>query len=332
MGKNYIHEILDLFTHNSYTDATNHKVQQWLADESHAELKQEELHNIWTRAGEEASLKGFEKSFKTMQMRTGMTTESRRSLPLYFWKAAAILFFGLSTVSLYWTWKTNKEPADILQCHIPKAMMQDFELPDGTHVMLNSQSTLLYPEEFNGSTRSVFLIGEAYFKVKPDKDKPFIVKANDFQVTALGTEFNVNAYPENVELKAMLVNGKIKVEFNELSSNVILNPDEELVYNTSTKEAQVAVTSAEEAIAWKNGILLFKNMKLEDIFTTLERKLPYTFIYSPKSMDNSTYSFRFSKDASLKEIMQIISQVVGKMHYEIRKDKCYIIKKVNVTP
>ena len=205
--------------------------------------------------------------------------------------------------------------------------MQDFELPDGTHVVLNSQSTLLYPEEFTGSTRSVFLMGEAYFKVKPDKDKPFIVKANDFQVTALGTEFNVNAYPENVELKAMLVNGKIKVEFNDLSSTVILNPDEELVYNTSTKVAQVAVASADEAIAWKNGILLFKNMKLDDIFTTLERKLPYTFIYSPNSMDESTYSFRFSKDTSLKEIMQIISQVVGNMHYEIRKNKCYIIKR-----
>ena len=327
MGKNYIHEILDLFAHNSYSDATNHKVQQWLADESHADLKLEELRNIWTRAGEEASQEGIENSLRTMQMRTGMKTKSRRSIPLYFWKAAAILFFGVSTISLYWTWDANKEQADILQCHIPKATMQNFDLPDGTHVMLNSQSTLLYPEEFNGNTRSVFLIGEAYFKVKPDKDKPFIVKANDFQVTALGTEFNVNAYPENVELKAMLVNGKIKVEFNELSSNVILNPNEELVYNISTKEAQVAVASAEEVIAWKDGILLFKNMKLDDIFTTIERKLPYTFIYSPKSMDDSTYSFRFSKDASLKEIMQIISQVVGNMHYEVRKNKCYIIKK-----
>ena len=327
MGKNYIHEILDLFTRNSYTDATNRKVQQWLADESHADLKQEELHNIWNRAGEEASLKGLEKSLRTMQMRTGIQTKSRFSLPLYFWKAAAILFFGVSTISLYWTWNANKEPADILQCHIPKAMTHDIELPDGTHVVLNSQSTLLYPKEFNGSTRSVFLIGEAYFKVKPDKDKPFIVKANDFQVTALGTEFNVNAYPENIELKAMLVNGKIKVEFNELSANVILNPDEVLVYNTSTKEAQIAVTSAEETIAWKDGVLLFKNMKLDEIFTTLERKLPYTFIYSPKKIDDSTYSFRFSKDASLKEIMQIISQVVGNMHYEIRNNKCYIIKK-----
>ena len=101
MGRNYIHEILDLFTHNSYPDATNREVQQWLAEESHADLKQEELHNIWTRAGEEASFKGLDESLRTMQMRTGIQTKFHRSLPLFFWKAAAILFFGVSTVSLY---------------------------------------------------------------------------------------------------------------------------------------------------------------------------------------------------------------------------------------
>ena len=57
--------------------------------------------------------------------------------------------------------------------------------------MLNSKSTLFYPESFNGKTRSVYLIGEGYFKVRPDKEHPFIVKGADFQVTALGTEFNV---------------------------------------------------------------------------------------------------------------------------------------------
>ena len=82
--------------------------------------------------------------------------------------------------------------------------------------MLNSRSTLLYPEQFAGKTRSVYLIGEANFQVKPDEKHPFIVKANDFQITALGTEFNVNAYPENNELIATLLEGSVKVEFNNL--------------------------------------------------------------------------------------------------------------------
>lgn len=54
------------------------------------------------------------------------------------------------------------------------------------------------------------------------------MKANDFQITALGTEFNVNAYPENNELIATLLEGSVKVEFNNLISNVILKPNEQM--------------------------------------------------------------------------------------------------------
>ena len=71
-----------------------------------------------------------------------------------------------------------------------------------------------------------FLIGEANFKVKPDKKHPFIVKSNDFQVTALGTEFNVSAYPENPVLAATLISGSVLVEYNNLKSQVILKPNE----------------------------------------------------------------------------------------------------------
>ena len=251
---------------------------------------------------------------------------SRSILPLYLWRAAAVLFFAVSAISLYWAVSSQQvNTVDILQCHIPKAEMKEFDLPDGTHVILNAKSTLLYPESFDGNTRSVYLVGEGFFKVSPNKEKPFIVKANDFQVTALGTEFNVHAYPENKELKAMLVEGSIKVEFDGLSSNVILKPNEQLVYNTHTKKALVTEESAEDVTAWTDGSLIFKNMSLNDILMQLERKLPYTFVYSPKKMGDGTYSFRFKKDASLKEIMLIISRVVGNMHYEIRKDECYII-------
>ena len=83
--------------------------------------------------------------------------------------------------------------------------MRSLTLPDGTKVQLNSQSTLLYPQEFTGKDRSVFLIGEANFKVKPDKKHPFIVKSNDFQVTALETASSVPPHPETPIEAATLI-------------------------------------------------------------------------------------------------------------------------------
>lgn len=100
---------------------------------------------------------------------------------------------------------------------------EDIFLPDGSRVSMNSRSMLLYPEQFTGKYRSVFLIGEANFKVKANKNKPFIVKTNDFQITALGTEFNVSAYTEDNNVFTTLITGSVLVEFDDLGKRSCLS-------------------------------------------------------------------------------------------------------------
>lgn len=73
--------------------------------------------------------------------------------------------------------------------------------------------------------------------------------------------------------------------------------------------------------------IVFIDARLEDIFTRLERKYPYTFVYSSHSLNNNTYSFRFPKQATLDEIMIIVTQVAGDIRYVIRDNKCYITDK-----
>ena len=158
----------------------------------------------------------------------------------------------------------------------------------------------------------------------PDKEHPFIVKGSDFQVTALGTEFNVNTYSENDEVYTTLVSGSVKVEYDNLVSSVILKPNQQLSYNKLTKKSRLQQSQVDDVIAWQRGELVFSDAHLEDIFTRLEHKYPYTFVYSFHSLNNNTYSFRFPKNVTLEEIMLIISQVVGDIHYVIKDNKCYI--------
>lgn len=327
--KNYIQQLIEQFGHNDYSPATQKKVQRWLADDEHAEEKREALNKLWEQAGEQEMPRGMQQSIRRMQQNLGMQPEAdnKKRIQLFIWRAAAIFLLAVSSISIYLVLEKDRPQKDLLECYIPTADIRELTLPDGTCVMLNSKSTLLYPEEFTGDTRSVYLVGEANFKVKPDKRHPFIVKANDFQVTALGTEFNINAYPENNELIATLLEGSVKVDFNNLMSNVILKPNEQLAYDKKTKKGSLHLPEMEDVTAWQRGELVFSNMYLEDIFTNLERKFPYTLVYSPNSLKENTYSFRFQKEVTLEEVMRIITQVVGDIQYVIKGNKCYINKK-----
>ena len=326
--KNYIQQLIELFGHNNYSADTHKKVQQWLADEEHVDEKNEALHELWKQAEGQRVPDGMQQSIQRMRQNLGMqSVTSRRNYQLLIWRAAAIFLLAVSSISIYLMLEKDRPEKDLVECYIPTAEIHELTLPDGTHVMLNSKSTLLYPEQFTGATRSVYLIGEANFKVKPDKKHPFIVKANDYQVTALGTEFNVNAYPESHELIATLLEGCVKVEFNNLMSNVILKPNEQLIYNKQTKEHNLRLPEISDVTAWQRGELVFSNMHLEDIFTNLERKFPYAFVYSLHSMKKNTYSFRFRNQATLEEVMEIISQVVGDVNYVIKGNKCYVTNK-----
>ena len=296
--KDYIQQLIELFGHNNYSADTHKKVQQWLADEEHVDEKSEALRELWKQAGEQKVPDGMQQSIQRMRQNLGMQSiTSRRNYQLLIWRAAAILLLAVSSVSIYLMLEKERPEKDLVECYIPTAEIRELTLPDGTYVMQNSKSILLY------------------------------VKANDYQVTALGTEFNVNAYPENSELMATLLEGSVKVEFNNLLSNIILKPNEQLVYDKHTKAHNLRMPEIDDVTAWQRGELVFSNMYLEDIFTSLERKFPYAFVYSLHSWKKNTYSFRFSKQANLEEVMKIISQVVGNVNYVIKGNKCYVTSK-----
>ena len=153
---------------------------------------------------------------------------------------------------------------------------------------------------------------------------PFIVKSSDFQVTALGTEFNVTAYPDEEEVTATLISGKVLVEYNGQKKQEILKPNEQLAYNKRSRSGNVLRPDMQDVTAWQHGELVLRSMTLEEIFTRLERKYPYTFVYSFRSMKEDRFNLTFGQNASIEEIMDIVARVAGNLDYQIVGDKCYI--------
>jgi ferric-dicitrate binding protein FerR (iron transport regulator) len=141
-------------------------------------------------------------------------------------------------------------------------------LHDGTKVWLNAGSSLTYtPRLVNAGKRRVKLVGEAYFEVAKDKLHPFIVSSNGQEVEVLGTQFNVNAYLNETNIKTTLLEGKIKIIQN--GDEKIIDPGQQAVLMNN--ELKVQSVNVNVFTAWKNGYFDFTGMKLAEVFRQLER-------------------------------------------------------------
>ena len=102
-------------------------------------------------------------------------------------------------------------------------------LPDGSLVTLNKNAHFEYPKNFSGDTRKVLLVGEAFFNISPNKEKPFIIDANGVQVKVVGTSFNVKTNAQKTEV--IVETGIVEVSKNE--NSIRLKPQEKAIVNAS---------------------------------------------------------------------------------------------------
>lgn len=327
--KNYFKKILSLFTEADHSETVQQDFYHWLVNDEHTSEKDDALRGLWEEAHKKGEAPNMRQSFETLRKNAGIPSAQpvRKIQPIRIWQIAAVTFFVLAASSIYLFMTGTKTEMDLIQQYIPVAEVRTLTLPDGTRVQLNSGSTLLYPQNFAGKERSVFLIGEANFKVKQDKEHPFIVKSNDLHVTALGTEFNISAYPENPVIEATLISGSILVKYNNLNDQVILKPNQQLAYNRCSHKFCIDNPDMNNVTAWQRGELVFVEMTMKDIITILERKYPFRFVYSLKDLKEDKFSFRFKEYAPLSEVMDVIVKVVGGMDYKIQNDCCYLIYK-----
>ena len=111
-------------------------------------------------------------------------------------------------------------------------------LADGTVVALNAGSSIVFPEQFTGEDRTVFLTGEANFDVAKDEKMRFIVKTKNMDITALGTKFCVEAYPDDHVTRATLVEGRVKVDVTADSTRTyFLEPDMQLSFDLTLRKS-----------------------------------------------------------------------------------------------
>ncbi len=165
--------------------------------------------------------------------------------------------------------------SDILnQLIIPYGKTSQVTLSDGTHVFINAGSRFVYPYVFSGNTREVMLIGEAFFDVGKDPDRPFIVQTGDLRIKDLGTRFNVSAYPADNIIETVLADGKVSIGLNDagiFDKPWDLEPGQLASFNRITNETSIETVNTDNYILWTEGIIKFESAHLSRILKRLER-------------------------------------------------------------
>jgi ferric-dicitrate binding protein FerR (iron transport regulator) len=181
----------------------------------------------------------------------------------------------------------------INQLVVPYGHRHSVTLSDGTKVQLNSGSRLVFPAEFAGDIREVYLKGEGYFEVSKNERKPFIVKTEFFDIKVLGTIFNISAYEDEKTATTVLVEGSVLInQKNKLFgfTEKRLKPGEGCFYSSSTHTSEIRNVDLIEFLSWKDGIYLFKDQPLINIVGRINRYYKKETIVEGERLANTLIS------------------------------------------
>ncbi len=220
---------------------------------------------------------------------------------------------------VYTDTRANKKPEYNL-ITIPRGGQFSITLSDGTQVWLNSESQLKYPVHFvKGENRVVELVyGEAYFDVTPSSEyqgSGFKVFNNQQEVDVLGTEFNIKAYQDEVNIYTTLVEGNVAIRYS--GKNIKLKPSQQSIID-SNNNAVVKTVDVFNEVSWKDGVFSFENKTLKEIMKVLSRWYDVTIVFENESIAEELFFGVLDKDQNVEEILNSIKNFEIIKDYEIR--------------
>lgn len=217
--------------------------------------------------------------------------------------------------------KEQASTSEILTVSTPKGGTYKVILPDGSQVWLNSASKITFPSSFQLTTsRTINLIGEAYFEVTKDKSRPFIVETNRQKIQVLGTHFNVNSYHDEPVTKTTLLEGSIQLK--ALGQEIILKPGMQAILNSNNIETNKV--DLEEAVAWKNGNFIFNDEDLESIMRKVSRWYDVEVYYQDK-LPQMSFLGALSRSKNLSTLIKVL-EASGQVHFKIEGRRITVMR------
>jgi transmembrane sensor len=202
---------------------------------------------------------------------------------------------------------------------IPRKGRYRLVLSDGTIVWLNAASSIRFPAQFPATERKVYVTGETYFEVAKDARKPFRVVTGNVEVEAVGTAFNVNAYPEEPAIATSLIEGQVLVRSGATEN--LLQPGQQALVNATG--FSIVPASLKEVAGWKNDEFVFVNTPLSVLLRQVQRW--YDAEVQFKEPVEVHLNARISRSVPLSSLLRIL-EGTGHVHFEVKGQTIYVSK------
>lgn len=194
-------------------------------------------------------------------------------------------------------------------------------LPDGSIVWLNSTSQISYSSLFGNKDRNIALKGEAYFEVKKNEGKPFIVKTGDYDVVVKGTRFNVSSYADDLKITTTLMEGEVEIIYGE--SVLALAPGELLELDVQTHQISKARVNPEQYKSWIENKIEYDSISLDELLNRLSRQYNVKIHLSTNQEKSRFLNISIKNDESLEEILRGLA-LATPMEIEYKDQEIYI--------
>jgi len=309
MSLHDMEQLLDRYLKGETSPSENEVVEKWL-------IENEPESTEWKRLDKPARDQWMSMIFNDIQATIAKSDQPLLQRPtvhakqktVLLWRkvvaAAAILAVLLSLFLYFPVRQTGQNAANLAVLSVPVNQKKKITLDDGSIIWVNSLTELRYPKKFAGSTREVYLSGEAYFDIHHDASKPFIVHTGDVKTTVLGTAFNINASKNLSTVVVTVTRGKVSVADQSRVLGYII-PNQQLTYDLKNRKELKRTIDAQSVIAWQ-GDLYFDDITFYNAALLLQQRFNVRIGFANTQIKSCRFSGTALKGDNLDQILKVI--------------------------
>lgn len=303
------HEIEQIILRNLSGEASCEDIlvfSEWLSSSDAHKDSFLKIKKYWDAEVAGVKLRNPEAAYNMLLERIRKTERKRVVRQLWIKYAGAAAVAVIIGIAGYWMGGHQATVPLQYYSYITGNSISSFELPDGTEISLNKNSKLSYSSSYGEQVREVSLDGEGFFTVTKDKEKAFVVDLNGSKISVLGTVFNVKNYKKEDITTATLVEGSIRFETPD--QQIVLKPDQQLVFNKSNNKIDMTNVSTDLVTAWKSHLIKYRSVPFREFLDMLKERYEVEIILSNEALGDQKVTGSFDESLTVDQILDLMKK------------------------